>query len=84
MQTFDLAYYPSERGSYNYDVTGNEGFSAGINEDGTLKNPETRWGGIMRRFDYTDFESNNYEYIEFLDDGSIHRKSKPYRWINGF
>ena len=63
--TFDLAFYPSERGSYNYDVTGSEGFSAGINEDGSLKNPETRWGGVMRKFDYTDFESNNYEYIEF-------------------
>jgi len=65
MGVFNLAFYPSERGPYNFDVTGNEGFSAGINEDGTLKEPETRWGGIMRKFDYTDFESNNYEYIEF-------------------
>ena len=65
MTVFNLAYYPSERGSYNYDVDGSEGFSRGLNEDGTLRDPETRWGGIMRKFDQTDFESSNYEYIEF-------------------
>lgn len=65
MTVFNLAYYPSERGAYNYDVDGSEGFSRGLNEDGTLRDPETRWGGIMRKFDQTDFESSNYEYIEF-------------------
>jgi len=66
----NLAFYPSERGPYNYDVGGendpvNGRFSKGINADGTLKEPATRWGGVMRRFDNTDFEANNYEYIEF-------------------
>lgn len=65
MSVFNIAFYPSERGPYNYDVLGSEGVSRGINEDGSLKNPETRWGGIMRKFDNTDFESSNYEYIEF-------------------
>lgn len=65
MTVFNLAYYPSERGSYNYDVNGAEGFSKGLNEDGTLRDPRSRWGGIMRKFDNTDFESSNYEYIEF-------------------
>ncbi len=65
MTVFNMAFYPSERGPYNYDVAGEEGFSKGINEDGTLKDPATRWGGIMRKFDNTDFESANYEYIEF-------------------
>lgn len=65
MSVFNLAFFPTERGPYNYDVTGEEGFSAGIDEDGTLNEPETRWGGVMRKFDNTDFESYNYEYIEF-------------------
>ena len=62
---FNLAFYPSERGPYNYDINGSEGLSRGVNEDGTLRDPQTRWGGIMRKMDNTDFESSNYEYIEF-------------------
>jgi cell surface protein SprA len=65
MPVFNLAFFPTERGPYNYDVDGSEGFSAGVDADGSLNDPGSRWGGIMRRFDYTDFESNNYEYIEF-------------------
>lgn len=65
MTVFNMAYYPTERGPYNYDVAGTEGFSKGLNEDGTLRDPKSRWGGIMRKFDNTDFESSNYEYIEF-------------------
>ncbi len=60
----NLAYYPSERGAYNYDVAPS-GVSAGINEDGTLAHPESRWGGIMRSLEYTDFETQNVETIEF-------------------
>ena len=65
MSVFNLAFYPSERGPYNYDIDGSEGLSHGINSDGSLKDPNTRWGGIMRKMDNTDFESSNYEYIEF-------------------
>ena len=32
----NLAYYPSERGPYNYDVEGEPGISAGVNADGVL------------------------------------------------
>lgn len=60
----NLAFYPGERGPYNYDVAPGA-FSAGVNSDGTLANPETRWGGIMRSLDYTDFETQNIETIEF-------------------
>lgn len=60
----NLAFYPSERGPYNYDVTPTS-FSAGLNADGTLKQPSTRWGGIMRKINNTDFEASNVEYIEF-------------------
>lgn len=83
MNVFNLAFYPNERGPYNYDVDGSEGFSKGLNEDGTLRDPETRWGGIMRKFDNTDFESSNYEYIEFwmMDpfiDNPNHKGGKLY------
>ncbi|MFP4471096.1 MAG: cell surface protein SprA, partial [Bacteroidales bacterium] len=61
----NLAFYPSERGPYNYDVEGVPGISAGINQDGTLREPESRWGGIMRKIESTDFEATNVEYIEF-------------------
>lgn len=54
----NVAYYPNERGPYNLDADG-------LNIDGTLANPEKRWGGIMRRIEQSDFETANIEYIEF-------------------
>ncbi len=60
----NLAFYPKERGPYNYDVLPTP-WSAGINADGELLDPWTRWGGIMRRIETTDFEATNVEYIEF-------------------
>ncbi|MBS1974308.1 MAG: cell surface protein SprA, partial [Bacteroidetes bacterium] len=43
--TFDLAYYPAEKGPYNFDVLPSV-YSKGINTaTGRLNNPETRWGG---------------------------------------
>ena len=33
--------------------------------DGNLIAPETRWGGVMRKIESTDFEATNVEYIEF-------------------
>lgn len=58
MTIMNLSYYPSERGPYNLDVDG-------MDENGQLKFPEKRWGGIMRKLDVTDFETSNIEYIEF-------------------
>ena len=56
----NFAYYPKERGPYNLDV-------AGMNQDGTLSNPQDRWGGITRSIESgnTDFEANNIETLEF-------------------
>jgi len=62
--TLDLSYYPSERGSYNYDVNPTA-FSSGVDAFDKLKSPETRWGGIMRKIETSDFEAANVEYIEF-------------------
>jgi len=61
----NFAYYPNQRGPYNYDVAGESGISRGLNTDGTLKNPETRWAGVMRKIESTDFDATNIEYIEF-------------------
>ena len=60
----NLAYYPEERGPYNYDVNPSS-VSYGIDEDGNLNNPQSRWAGIMRKMESTDFEATNIEYIEF-------------------
>jgi cell surface protein SprA len=57
--TFDLAYYPTERGPYNYDAS-----SVNVSSDGKLRNPVQNWGGLMRSIDQTDFETANVEYIE--------------------
>ena len=74
--TFDVGYYPNERGPYNFDTPGGkvgvagDTISKGIFPDPEtgeirLRAPETRWGGIMRSFQNTDFEAANYEFIEF-------------------
>ena len=54
----NLAYYPKERGPYNYDA-------AGVNADGSLNRPDKRWGGIQREVQTNDFEAANVEFIEF-------------------
>ena len=61
----NLAYYPSQRGPYNFDVEGVPGMSYGIGADGKLLRPDTRWGGIMRSIETSDFEAANVENIEF-------------------
>jgi len=64
LTTFDIAFYPKDRGPYNYDV--NPGpYSSGVDANGKLINPKSRWGGLMRNIDQTDLESANIEFIEF-------------------
>ncbi len=64
LQVLDLGFYPTERGMYNYDALPSA-TSAGINYNGTLKNPQSRWGGIMRKLETNDFQAANIEYIQF-------------------
>jgi cell surface protein SprA len=54
----NVAFYPNERGPYNYN-------EIEIDNNGFLTNPEKRWGGIMRPIGVTDFEALNINYIEF-------------------
>ena len=60
----NLAYYPGERGPYNFDTDPGL-YSKGINSDGTLNDPSSRWGGIMREVLTSDFETANIQYIKF-------------------
>ena len=56
INTLDLAYYPRERGPYNFDPAA---------ADNVIDNPADSWAGIMRPITSTDFEQANVEYIEF-------------------
>ncbi|MBY0426155.1 MAG: cell surface protein SprA, partial [Cytophagales bacterium] len=57
-QTFDLAYYPDERGPYNYNTD--------LMPDGRLKNPANNFGVISRGItNNTDFDDANIQYLEF-------------------
>ena len=64
LAVLNMAYYPNERGPYNYDAAPSA-YSRGMAQDGTLIAPHTRWGGIMRGLQTTDFEAANVEFIEF-------------------
>lgn len=75
LRTFDINYYPSERGPYNFDLpegryVDGQKISAGVKWDDAekkikLNDPESRWGGMMRYLRFSDFEALNVEYVEF-------------------
>ena len=58
--TFDVAYYPTDKGPYNFDAR-----PGSLTPTGKLQNPQKRWGGIMRALDQTDFETANVQYLDF-------------------
>ncbi|QNM87137.1 cell surface protein SprA [Polaribacter pectinis] len=60
VRTLDLAYFPEERGSYNFNPNA-------IDTDRGLKlpNPESNWGGITRALTTNNFDQANVEYIQF-------------------
>jgi cell surface protein SprA len=57
LSILNLAYYPDERGPYNFDPN--------LTDSAKLQNPVNRWGGIMREIINSDFETSNIEFIEF-------------------
>lgn len=58
LSVFNMAYYPEERGPYNFDNR--------LDAQGNLTTPaEKHWGGMMRRLTTNDFEAANVEYLEF-------------------
>ena len=73
---FDIAYYPGERGPYNYNPD--------LNIDGTLKNPTSNWAGITTSIkNEVDFDKSNIEYLEFwmmdpfIDESGIANNPGP-------
>ncbi len=73
LTTFDLAFYPKDRGPYNFEYRNSR-----VNANGKLINPKQSWGGLMRNIDQTDFETNNVEFIEFwLQDPFIENNANP-------
>ena len=64
ISVLNLAFFPKDKGPYNYDVSGSR-YSSGVDENGFLNNPQSRWAGIQRKMETTDFEATNIEYIEF-------------------
>ena len=70
LNVLNLAYYPTERGPYN--------FNPNIDANGRLTNPRGTWGGMMRKLDTNDFQAANIEYIEFwMLDPFIYSNLQP-------
>lgn len=49
--TFDISYYPKERGPYNVNTA--------------TEQAQSRWAGIMRSISVPNFVTSNIEYVEF-------------------
>mgnify|MGYP003306462261 FL=1 len=55
---FDIAYFPNERGQYNY--------STDLLPSGLLRDPKSNYGAITKSISNdTDFDRTNVQYIEF-------------------
>ncbi|MCB9296154.1 MAG: cell surface protein SprA [Lewinellaceae bacterium] len=93
IQTLDLAYYPNERGPYNFDTPdGYPGYTQGVEFLGdsmVLRDPQTRWGGIMRDLNTNDFQTANIEFLEFwmlspfLDPANPNNPAQDYEQKQG-
>ncbi len=73
LTTFDLAYYPKDKGPYNFETS-----AARIDGQGRLTNPRQSWAGIMRNIDQIDFETGNIEYFQFwVQDPFVSNTANP-------
>ncbi|MCX8018899.1 MAG: cell surface protein SprA [Chitinophagaceae bacterium] len=73
LTTFDIAFYPREKGPYNFEASPSR-----IDANGRLRFPKQAWGGLMRNIDQIDFETANIEFIEFwLQDPFIENNRNP-------
>lgn len=65
LRPLDVTIYPRERGPYNFEIPEGYPHSAGLNTNGELNLPATRWAGFMKEVNTNDFEAANVEFIEF-------------------
>lgn len=81
LYTFDLTFDPRQRGPYNYESKNSispGSISQGIDNNGQLNSPTTRWGGVMRSIDNNDLEATNVEFIEFwMLDPFLYNTTSP-------
>ncbi len=75
--TLDLAYFPEERGMYN--------FNPNLTTEGKLTNPKNNFASLTRAITFdTDFDNANIQYIEFwLMDPFISGNKGNLRLDNG-
>ncbi|KAA3437169.1 cell surface protein SprA [Rufibacter hautae] len=76
--TFDLAYYPRERGQYNYNPL--------VSNDGRFLQNDARsnWAGISREISFdNNFDNANIEYLEFWMLDPFIKGDKGRRIITG-
>ncbi|MDB4204003.1 cell surface protein SprA [Polaribacter sp.] len=65
VRTLDLAYFPQERGSYNFNQDPNEVAIDVPSNTVKLLKPQENWGGIMRPLTTNNFDQANVEYMQF-------------------
>ncbi|MCC7466105.1 MAG: cell surface protein SprA, partial [Saprospiraceae bacterium] len=65
LRPLDVTFYPRERGPYNFEIPNGYPHSAGLNTNGELNLPASRWAGFMKEVNTNDFEAANVEFIEF-------------------
>ena len=83
ISTFDLSFYPKERGPYNYDVTPTS-VSSGVDpQTGDLSDPESRWSGVQRPLTTTDFEQTNIEFVQFWVMDPYNEDNRQYVGTSG-
>lgn len=58
LNVFDVAFFPRERGPYNFDFNS-------LDADGKIADPRRSFGSLMRRTETTDWDGANIDYIEF-------------------
>ena len=73
----DIAYYPSERGPYN--------FNSALDANGKLLNPRQNFAAITRAVNYdVDFDNANIQYLEFwMQSPFLASKNNKYNQIEG-
>ncbi|MBC7777956.1 MAG: cell surface protein SprA, partial [Phycisphaerae bacterium] len=65
LRPLDVTIWPRERGPYNFEIPTGYATSKGLNDNGELNLPNTRWAGFMKELNTNDFEASNIEFIEF-------------------
>ena len=64
--TFDMAYFPNERGPYNYTPSIDAAGKLFTGTEATTTGLQNKYGGISRAITFdTDFDNANIEYLEF-------------------